>query len=83
MQEFIMRYPRWRNPMKMYKPHYAVGYNWTTHALFPQTYLPMFVGHHHHYYGHDFGHHMFRHGVGHALGHAMGHALFGHHHHHW
>eukprot|EP00727_Mastigamoeba_balamuthi_P007829 m51a1_g3667 hypothetical protein (157) ;mRNA; r:256684-264260 len=38
MQEFVMRYPRTRNPYKMYsKPHYTMGYDWTTSAMFPQT----------------------------------------------
>ena len=37
MQQFVMTYPRVRNPMKMYKvkPWYGAGYNWRMNPLFP------------------------------------------------
>lgn len=37
MQQFVMTYPRVRNPMKMYKvkPWYGTGYNWRMNPLFP------------------------------------------------
>lgn len=40
MQQFVMTYPRVRNPMKMYKvkPWYTPGYNWRMSPLFPAQY---------------------------------------------
>jgi len=40
MQQFIMTYPRYRNPKKMgrMKPWYQMGYNWRSHAGFPAQY---------------------------------------------
>jgi len=36
MQQFVMTYPRTRNPMKMHinKPWYQPGYNWRSHPGF-------------------------------------------------
>jgi len=40
MQQFVMTYPRVRNPNKMYKmkPWYNMGYNWRAHPGFPGQY---------------------------------------------
>jgi len=37
MQQFVMTYPRMRNPAKMHKvkPYYQPGYNWRAHPGFP------------------------------------------------
>jgi len=40
MQQFVMTYPRVRNPSKMgrMKPWYQMGYNWRSHPGFPGQY---------------------------------------------
>jgi len=40
MQQFVMTYPRCRNPNKMYKmkPWYQPGYNWRANPMFPGQY---------------------------------------------
>jgi len=40
MQQFIMTYPRYRNPAKSgrFKPWYQPGYNWRSHPGFPMQY---------------------------------------------
>eukprot|EP00727_Mastigamoeba_balamuthi_P008158 m51a1_g3963 hypothetical protein (175) ;mRNA; r:376996-377924 len=53
MQEFVVRYPRMRNPCKTFmKPHYTYGYNWMSSPYFPQTYGSLWTSHHmsHHHH---------------------------------
>jgi len=38
VQQFVLTWPKTRNPAKPWKAHYAPGYNWTTHPGFPMNF---------------------------------------------
>lgn len=45
-QEFIVRYPKTRNPAKYYKPHYLDGFNWLESPYFPRRYVQLYAEYH-------------------------------------
>eukprot|EP00727_Mastigamoeba_balamuthi_P013800 m51a1_g9042 hypothetical protein (153) ;mRNA; r:5748-6618 len=55
MQEFVVRYPRTRNPYKTCdKPHYTYGYDWSSSPYYNQNYGNLWTEHHHHHHHHMF-----------------------------
>lgn len=45
-QEFVVRYPKMRDPKKFYKPHYLDGYNWLDSPYFPRKYIRIYSEYH-------------------------------------
>ena len=46
LQEFVVRYPKVRDPRKYYKAHYLDGYNWLESPYFPRKYTQIYTEYH-------------------------------------